>query len=177
MNSLEYTTTCGSVVLTHSEVEPKTLLFLSHLIFPICPRLPAVLTQVCADTASHHVLHPGSAPASRHNVPRGQMALRLPRRASSIPSPGICRQPGLTLSKDKDAETALSFMFFVSPLFPGGRDKQLFVGTLAHTPPKCAVRCCSRNRARCAIQEQDVQKPTGDHWWIHVRHIYVLFWS
>lgn len=124
----------------YSANRAQTLLFLSHLIFPVCPRLAAVLTQVCADFASHHVLHPGSAPASHHNMPCGQMALRLPKRASSIPSQGICRQPGLTLSKDKDAETALSFMFFVSPLFPGGRDKQLFVGTLAHTPPMCAVR-------------------------------------
>ncbi|XDV51654.1 hypothetical protein PO909_020496 [Leuciscus waleckii] len=119
-------------------------------LFYFCPAGSQLFSRrcVCADSASHHVLYPGSAPASLHMMPRRQMALRLPKRASSIPSSGICRQPGLTLSKDKDAETALSFMFFVSPLFPGGRDKQLFVGTLA--PPMCAVRCCVQEVERWA---------------------------
>ncbi|KAK2874282.1 hypothetical protein Q8A67_021435 [Cirrhinus molitorella] len=104
--------------------------------------IPAVLTQVCAESASQHVLHTGSAPASRHNLPRRQMALRLPPHILNSQSRDLLlysRQPGLTLSKDKDAETALSFMFFAFPLSPGGKDKQLFVGKLAHTPPMCAV--------------------------------------
>ncbi len=78
--------------------------------------IPAVLTQVCAESASHHVFLTGSTPASRHNMPRRQMALRLPPHILNSQSRDLLlysRQPGLTLSKDKDAETALSFMFFV----------------------------------------------------------------
>ncbi len=129
--------------------------------------IPAVLTQVCAESASHHVLLTGSTPASRHNMPRRQMALRLPPHILNSQSRDLMlysRQPGLTLSKDKDAESALSFMFFVFLLSLGGRDKQLFVGKLAHSPRMCVVTVrrmlCWRNRARCTIQEQEVPKKT-----------------
>ncbi len=129
--------------------------------------VPAVLVQVCAESTSHHVLLTGSAPVSHHNMPRRQMALRLPPHILNSQSRDLLlysRQPGLTLSKDKDAETALSFMFFVFLLSLGGRDKQLFVGKLAHSPRMCAVTVrmmlCWRNRARCTIQEQEVPKKT-----------------